>query len=304
MFGLLGLIWGSSFLLIKIGLTGVDPFVLVAGRLSLAAIAFVIFIVVTRRRFPHDLPTLITLAVVGLGTTAFPFLLITWGENTIDSGLAGVLDATTPLFSLVIAHLMLEDDKITLGKLLGLITGFTGIILLATRSSDPTHPNPLAGQLAVIVASISYGASAVATRRYLRHVDPMIVPCSALVVGAVVTGALALLVTHPLPTIAALESRVILSIVGLAVVNTFIAYMLYFTLIANWGASRATMVTYLIPPTSILLGVLVASEPFDWKIAVGTILIVGGVGLATFLKGTPGPVAAEISELESAKFVE
>lgn len=107
MFGLLGLIWGSSFLLIKIGLTGLDAFSLVAGRLSLAAIAFLIFTVVTRRRFPTDRATLAKLVLVGLTNTAIPFLLISWGESKIDSGLAGVLDATAPLFSLIIAHLAL-----------------------------------------------------------------------------------------------------------------------------------------------------------------------------------------------------
>src|SRR5689334_17923247 len=142
MFGLLGLIWGSSFLLIKIGLTGLDAFSLVAGRLTFAAISFTIFAFFTHRRLPKDRDTLIKLAIVGLTNTAIPFVLITWGENSIDSGLAGVLDATAPLFSLLIAHLALHDEKITLAKLLGLIAGFAGVVILAMRTADPLHPNP------------------------------------------------------------------------------------------------------------------------------------------------------------------
>jgi drug/metabolite transporter (DMT)-like permease len=290
MFGLLGLIWGSSFLLIKIGLTGLDAFSLVAGRLTFAAIAFTIFAFVTRRRLPTDRNTLLKLAFVGMTNTAIPFLLITWGESTIDSGLAGVLDATAPFFSLIIAHLALADEKISLGKILGLIAGLAGVVVLAMRTADPLHPNPLIGQLAVIVASVCYGGSAVYIRRNLRDVDPLVVPWATLLVGASVVVALALIIVRPLPNIAALEPKVTLSVITLGVINTFVAYAFFFTLIQIWGATRATTVAYLLPPISVLLGVIFEHEPFDAPLIMGTIMILGGIALTNLIRTKPQPV--------------
>src|SRR5512142_234448 len=167
MFGSLGLIWGSSFLLIKIGLQQLDALSLVSARIGIAAIAFVCALAVMRKRLPPDRRTRINLAITGIINTAIPFILITWGENTIDSGLASVLDATVPLFSIVIAHLALHDDKITMGKIMGLITGFAGVLLLALRHSDPAHVNSLTGQLAVLAAAVCYACGAVFIRRNL-----------------------------------------------------------------------------------------------------------------------------------------
>ncbi|MEP7286737.1 MAG: DMT family transporter [Chloroflexota bacterium] len=291
MFGLLGLIWGSSFLLIKIGLTGLDAFSLVSGRLVFAAIAFTIFAFITHRRLPTDRDTLIKLAIVGLTNTAIPFVLITWGESSIDSGLAGVLDATAPLFSLLIAHLALADEKITLGKILGLIAGFAGVIVLAMRTADPLHPNPIIGQLAVIVASVCYGGSAVFIRRSLRKIDPLVVPWATLLFGASVVVVLALVTVHPLPILTALEPKVILSVITLGVINTFVAYAFFFTLIQTWGATRATTVAYLLPPVSVLLGVLVEHEPFDVQLMIGTVMILGGVALTNLIQPRPQPMA-------------
>src|SRR5262249_33041571 len=171
MFATVGLIWGSSFLLIKIGVSQLDPLALVTGRTLVASVGFAAMILLLRKPFPRDRKTLGSLVVVGILNTALPFFLITWGESTIDSGLASVLNATMPLFSLVIAHIALADDKINIGKVVGLATGFVGILLLATRSSDPTHPNPIGGQLAVLAAAVSYACAAVFTRRNLKNVD-------------------------------------------------------------------------------------------------------------------------------------
>jgi drug/metabolite transporter (DMT)-like permease len=288
MFGCLGLIWGSSFLLIKIGLQELNALSLVSARLSVAALAFGILFIVTGKRLPSDRKTRIYLAITGFINTAIPFLLITWGENTIDSGLASVLDATVPLFSIVIAHVALHDDKIHSGKVLGLLTGFVGVVLLALRRMDPTHPNSLEGQLAVLVAAIFYACGAVFIRRYLRHVDSTVVAGSTMIVGAVGVTAVTALAVRPLPNVAALQQGTVLAMLTIGFVNTFIAYTLYFKLINDWGASRATMVTYVIPPVGLLLGALAAREPIDLQLLIGTALIVGGIALANLLKPPTG----------------
>jgi drug/metabolite transporter (DMT)-like permease len=299
MFGILGLIWGSSFLLIKIGLQELDALSLVSMRLGIAAVAFVIALVIMGKRLPSDRKTRFYLALTGIINTAIPFLLITWGENSIDSGLASVLDATVPLFSIVIAHVALEDDKINAGKLMGLLTGFLGVVLLALRHVDPTHPNSLEGQLAVLVAAVFYACGAVFIRRYLRHVDSTVTAGSTMIGGAISVIAVTLLTVRPLPNILALQPGTLLAMLALGLVNTFIAYTLYFKLINHWGASRATTVTYLIPPIGLLLGAIAASEPVDLQLLIGTVLIFAGIALAN-LRRSPVQTALKIADAPPA----
>src|SRR5262249_51619690 len=152
---------------------------------------------------------------------ALPFILITWGEKTIDSGLAGVLDATVPLFSFVMAHLAFSDDKLNRGKVMGLVVGFVGVVILALRGTDPTHENPLLGQLAVLVASCSYAYAAVILRRNLQHVDSFVIGGGSLVVGALAVVVVTLLTGQVLPSISALQPRTILAMLTLGIINTF-----------------------------------------------------------------------------------
>jgi drug/metabolite transporter (DMT)-like permease len=293
MFGALSLIWGSSYLLIKIGVEELDTLSLVSGRLGITAIAFIIAFAVMGKRLPRDRRTLLALATAAMVNTTLPFLLITWSESSIDSGLASVLNATTPLFSIVIAHALLADDKITLGKLLGLITGFLGIILLGARGIDPTHNNPLPGQLAVLVASACYGFGAVFVRRNLRHIDPMVNAGATMMISAACVIAVTLLTVHPLPNVAALQPRVQLAVLGLGLVNTFIAYTLYYRLIKNFGASRTTMVTYVIPVVGLLLGAVFEHEVIDLQLLAGGALIIGGVALVSVRRSRPEVNPAE-----------
>jgi drug/metabolite transporter (DMT)-like permease len=295
MFGLLGLIWGSSFLLIKIGVQELNAFELVSGRIGFTALAFVITLVVMRKPLPRDAKTWALLAVVGVTNTVIPFVLITSGEQMIDSGLASVLNATTPLFSIVIAHLALADDRIHGGKILGLLAGFVGVIILASRSVDPNHPNPLPGQIAILIAAFFYAVSAVIIRRNLRHLEPTITAGTSIIIGAVVVIAITLLIDHPLPNLSALHSGPVLAVFALAILNTFIANIIYFTLISNWGASRTTMVTYLVPPLGLLLGALVDNEPIDIRLILGAVLIIGGVALANLRR--PKPIADDSADV-------
>lgn len=282
LFGLLGLIWGSSFLLIKIGVRELDALSFVTGRIGLATLGFVILFVVLRKRLPSDLGTLGKIAVVGLMNIALPFGLISWGETRIDSGLAGVLNATVPLFGLVFAHLALADDKITIYKIFGLLSGFIGVVVLATRSAGTGQGNPLDGQLAVLAAAGCYGFSAVYIRRTLRHVQPMVVAGGSLGFGTLIMLVATLIFVNPLPNPLALSPDVVLAVLVIGVLNTFVAYLIFYYLLDQWGASRTTMVTYLMPPISLALGVLFGSEQPDLRLIVGAVLIVGGVGFANF----------------------
>lgn len=275
-FGALGLIWGSSFLLIKVAVDDFGPLPLVSVRIGLAALVMAIFMRMTGRTLPRARRELAALVFVGVMNTAVPFTLITWGEQDIDSGLATVLNGTTPLFTLVFAHLALTDERITPQKVLGLGVGFVGVILLASRDVDSSSPNPLSGQLAVLVASACYAMSVVTIRRYLRGVDPFTVAGVSLIIGgaAIVT---VTLVAAPLPDRADITLAGVMSAIVLALFNTVLAYFLFYHLIATWGATRTSLVTYLMPPVGVTLGAIFLDETVDWKIVVGAVLILGGI---------------------------
>ncbi|PJF35581.1 MAG: hypothetical protein CUN49_09840 [Candidatus Thermofonsia Clade 1 bacterium] len=277
LFGLLGLIWGSSFLLIKIGVRELDAFSLVAGRMSIAALAFGILLLLSRQVVARKASDLLKLAIVGLLNSALPFVLIAWSEQWLDSSLAGVLNATTPLFSLIIAHFALADDRITASKLFGLIIGFFGVIVLALRSADPRHDNPLLAQLAVLGAGFCYASAAVFVRRYLRGSTPIAVAGSSSIFGALLIVPITLLVVNPLPNLSALSAQVALAVIMLGLINTFLAYLIYYRILAAWGASRATMVTYIVPPISVFVGVVFGNERLDLFLLIGAALILSGI---------------------------
>ncbi|HML21587.1 MAG TPA: DMT family transporter [Aggregatilinea sp.] len=287
LFGLLGVIWGSSFLLIKVAVDDLTPLPLVAVRLGLAAAFMTVFMLATHRRFPRNRRELAALIFVGVMNTAVPFSLITWGEKDIDSGLATVLNATQPLFTLVIAHAVLADERINPQKLVGLLAGFAGVAILASRNADSSSPNPLIGQLAVLAAAASYALSAVVIRRFLRGVEPITVAGGSQIVGALAIVTVTLLTVHPLPDVSHLSAQTILAMLTLALVNTVVAYFLYYHLISEWGATRTTLVTYLMPPIGLTLGAIFLDETVDWKIVVGAVLILAGIVAANWRKRAP-----------------
>ncbi|WP_119069378.1 DMT family transporter [Aggregatilinea lenta] len=287
-FGLLGVIWGSSFLLIKVAVDDLTPLPLVTIRIGLAALFMAAFLALTHRHWPQNRRERAALIFVGVMNTAVPFSLITWGEKDIDSGLATVLNATTPLFTLVIAHLALADERIIPQKLLGLLAGFGGVALLASRSAESISPNPVSGQVAVLVASASYAMSAVVIRRYLRGVEPITIAGGSLIVGALVMVVVTPLAV-PLPDLDSIGTQTVLAVLTLALLNTVVAYFLFYHLIDVWGATRTTLVTYVMPPIGLTLGAIFLDETVDWKIVAGAALILAGIVAANWHKRTPAP---------------
>lgn len=281
MFWALGLIWGSSFLLIKVAVDELGAMPLVTVRIGLAALTMAVFLRLSGRHWPAERRARLALLFVGVMNTAVPFTLITWGEQDIDSGLATVLNATVPLFTLVIAHVALADERITPQKIAGLAVGFAGVALLASRDADSTSPNPISGQMAVLAASLCYGVSVVTIRRYLRQVDPFTVAGSSLMIGAVFMLVLTPVLSD-LPDLGGLSLDTVLAVITLALFNTVIAYFLFYHLIDTWGATRTTLVTYVMPPVGVTLGAIFLDEPVDWKIVVGAALILGGIVAANW----------------------
>jgi drug/metabolite transporter (DMT)-like permease len=275
-FGMLGLVWGSSFLWIKIAVQEVGPFTLVAFRLLFGVLGLLVIMRWQRQSFPRDRRTLLAYGFMGVVNTAAPFVLISWGETKIDSGLASILNGTVPLFTIVIAHYWLHDEKITVGRLAGLAVGFVGVVVLVSRDFGPQglHGN-VWGQLAVIAASICYATAITFSRRHLRNQPPVVQSFMVLLIADAVIWPATLMVDRPfhLPQLPVTW----LALAWLGLLGSCFAYLMFFYLINAWGPTRASLVTYVFPVIGVILGIVFLKEVADWRLIVGTLLIVGAV---------------------------
>jgi drug/metabolite transporter (DMT)-like permease len=275
-FILLGLIWGSSFLWIKIGVEEMDPATLVAYRISLGALAMLIYVRLTGEHIPRRVRDYIPLAALGMIATALPFFLITWGEQYIDSGTAAVLNSLTPIFSLVLAGFILRTESVTLVRVLGLVIGFGGAALLASREfALRNDPLALLGAGAVAVAAISYAGGASVSRAMIHGTPRNVVAAGNLVFGAIYIWAFTLLSgANPAPPA---QADSIIALLWLGLLGSFLAFVLLYFLIAHLDATVATMVTYLFPVVGVTLGVVFLAELLDARLAIGTGLVLVGI---------------------------
>lgn len=289
-FALLGLIWGSSFLWIKIAVAETGPFMLVTFRLLFGLAGLLVFMALRRQAFPRDRKVLLAFLFMGLFNTALPFTLITWGETIIDSSLASILNATVPLFTIVLAHFWLQDEKITVPRLAGLGVGFLGIVVLVSRDLGPAAlRGNLWGQLAVIAASVSYALAITFSRKHLRGQPPVLQAGMVLLIASGMMAITTPIVERPLN----LPETGLgwFAIAWLGLLGSCAAYLLYFYLINAWGPTRASLVTYVFPVIGLLLGIIFLNEPADWRLLAGSALIVAGIGVVN-LKLRPRPTPA------------
>ncbi len=282
-FWLLALIWGSSFFFIRIGVEHVPPIQLVFIRTGTAALGLNLVLLVRGKRIPFWGRGMIDLLVLGIVNTVFPFLLITWGETRIDSGIASVLQGTAVLFTLIIAHFLFDDERITWTKSIGLLIGFAGVIVLASRSMvDSPIRTDLLGQLAIVGAAFCYAIGSSYSRVAMKsRLEPMVVSAGSMTIAAITTGVLAYLAPlfggqAPI-NLLTLEASTFSAVLALGLVNTFGAYLIYYSVIATLGAARASMVTYVIPVIGLLLGILFLNEQVDARLLIGAALIIVGV---------------------------
>ncbi|MEZ4867169.1 MAG: EamA family transporter [Caldilineaceae bacterium] len=289
-FCLLALIWGSSYMFIRIGVEQVPPFQLVFMRTGIAALGLTITVYARGKRLPSNWRSINDLLFLGIVNTVFPFALITWGETHIESSLASVLQGTSALFSLVFAHFVFADERITWRKVAGLMVGFLGVVVLATRSSgetsvDTTAQMHLLGQLAIVLSSCCYAIGGVYSRKAMQQrLEPIVVAAGAMLVAATITGILAYGVAPvmggaaPLP-LEQLRPNVLGSLLMLGLVNTFVAYLIFYSLIATLGAARTSMVTYVLPVVGLLLGAIFLNEWVDIRLILGAVMIVGSIAI-------------------------
>lgn len=252
----LAIIWGSSFLFIKIALQTLQPITLVSFRLLFGWLGLLVIIFVQRLPLPRDRTLWRHLLTMALINVAIPFNLITWAESGpdgIDSGVASVLNSTVPLFSVVISGFMLRAETVTVATIGGLLVGFAGVILLVgpTLGGDS---GSLAPYVAMVLSAICYAASSAYARRYLRGEAAVTVSFGQLLLANIIVVVFAFALegkegqTMTWTTLGAL--------LWLGLLGSCAAYVLYFFIIQQWGATRATLVTYLIPIVGVTAGVL------------------------------------------------
>jgi drug/metabolite transporter (DMT)-like permease len=276
-FILLGLAWGTSFLWIKIAVQEIGPFLLVALRLLFGILGLTVVVIYTRPAWPKERRLWMALAVLGITNTALPFVLISWGEQYIDSAVAAVLNSTVPLFTMLIAHFTLRDDRITATRLIGLLVGFAGIIILLSRDLVSGAQANLLGQAAVLLAALFYAGSSVFARKNTQGLTPMV----QALVPLVVADALMWLVTPLVEAPLALPSLPLtwLAIAWLGLIGSCLAYLLFYYLLHSVGPTRTTLVTYVFPVVGVVLGVVFLNELLDWQLFVGGAMVVGSIVL-------------------------
>ena len=288
-FWVLGTIWGSSFLWIKIAVTDTGPVLLAALRLLFGAAGLIVIAWLTHQAVPRDRGLLIRYLVLAVLNTALPFVLIPWGETRVASGLAAVLNGTTPLFTLVIAHFWLRDERVTRARAAGLALGFTGVVILMSHDLH-VGVDGLWGQAAVLAASCSYAVAATFARSQLRGQPPVL---QATIAVCIADAVLWLIIPAAEPSVRLPRLPVTwLALAWLGVLGSSVAYLLYYYLINAWGATRATVVTYIFPVIGLLLGVVFLGEALSAQIVAGTLLVVSGIVVANrapALRPTPPP---------------
>ncbi|HET7709308.1 MAG TPA: DMT family transporter [Sphingomicrobium sp.] len=274
---ILALTWGAAFMFIGVAVREVAPLTYVWLRVTIAAAAMWAW--VAWRREPAGLPRNIWGAILFLAlfNNVVPFILFGWGQTHIASGLASILNATTPIWGVVVAHLFTTDEKITPRKLFGVALGFSGVALMIGPSLLGGLGNNLLAQLACVTAALCYAFAGVHARRFRRMgVSPIAVTTGQLTASALVMLPLALVVDQPwaagLPSL-----RAIGAIVALGVVSSAFGYVLYFRLIDRAGATNALLVTLLVPPVAILLGALFLGELIGLRDIAGLALIALGL---------------------------
>ncbi len=276
-FILLGGIWSSSFLWIKIAVQEVGPITLVAFRVLFGLLFGLAVILVQRPQLPRALKDWFPVLLLGIVNVAIPFFLISWGEQAIDSAVAAILDATVPLFTIVIAHLALHDDKMTVPKVLGLLIGFAGVVVLMSKDIGASAGS-LLGQGAVVLASAFYAGSSVYARKSTENMPGIMRSVGPLISSTAVMWLFTFFIERPM-RIPHLPITWI-ALLWLGILGSGFAFILSYYLIHEIGPTRTTMVTYLFPLGGVILGVSFLGELITWQLLAGAALIIASLAVA------------------------
>jgi drug/metabolite transporter (DMT)-like permease len=272
---LLALIWGGSFLSIKVAVAETGVMTTVAIRIAGAALVLWAILLPLGYRMPRDGRTWAALFVMGFLNNALPFTLITWGQQSIETGLAGILNASTAIFGVLIAALAFRDERLTAAKALGVSLGFLGVTTAIGLGNLARLDLTSLAQLAVLGASLSYGVSGAFARKALGGLPPQVAAAGMLTASATIMVPFALM-REGLPS--AHHSAAAWAALGyLAILASAMAYLIFYRIIARVGAGNASLVTLMVAPVSIVLGAVVLDEVLPLRAYLGFAILAAGL---------------------------
>ncbi len=273
----LSAVWGGSFFFNEIALRELPVLTLAVSRVGLAAIVLLVVLHLWGERLPTAGSIWLAFFTMGLLNNALPFTLILAGQQQIASGVASILNASTPLFTVVLAHFLTSDERISMGKSLGVVIGFVGVAVMIGVDAVSDLGSHVVAQVLCLAGALSYGFAGIYGRRFrVLKVKPISTATGQLIASTIMLMPVAMIIDKPwnLPVPGA---AVIGAIVGVAVISTALAYVLYFRILATAGATNLLLVTFLIPASAILLGAVFLAEALQPHHVAGMTLI--GTGL-------------------------
>lgn len=273
----LSAVWGGSYFFGKVAVEDIGPLTVVFGRVAIAAA--ILYAVIRARgiAIPGAWADWKAFFVMGLLNSAIPYSLIFWGETRIDSGLAAILTATVPIFTVIVAHFWTVDERMNPAKAAGIGLGMAGVVIIMGRDLGAIGSGSGLAKLAIIGAAISYAFSGIYGRR-LKGKTPLILAWGQMCTATVMLLPLVLVVDRPWST-ATWATDAVLSVIALATLCTALAYMIFFRLLATVGATNTSLVTFLIPISSLILGALFLDEALVPVQLLGMLLIIGGMAV-------------------------
>jgi len=271
---LLSLLWGSSFLFMKVAVQELPVFTVVLGRIGIAALFLTVLLYLRGDRLPTRVTEWGELMLLGILRAALPITLFVWAGTQIDSGVSGILNSTTPLFTAIVAHFLTQDERLTGYRVVGVLLGMVGVIFLIGPSALQGLGQNVLGQLAVLGATCAYGFAGVYGRRFSNR--PVLVTTAGfLLASTLLILPIALILDQPWTVDYHLIP--VASVIALAIFNTAIAFMVWLTLNLRSGANNTSLVTFLVPFMAILLGMIILDEQIGWNAFVGLLFIILGL---------------------------
>lgn len=278
----LSIIWGATFLFVELALSGFPPLTLVLIRVGLAALALHLVLLARGQRMGLDRSVWTTLLVVSIFNNVLPFSLIVWGQTRITGSLASILVATAPIWGVLLAHFMTRDERMSVGRVAGVLLGFGGVVTMFGRDALEGLSYSVLAQLAMVAAGLSYAFAGIFAKR-LKNVSPMRISAGQLTWSTALMLPTAAIVDAPW-TLAPPSALAVAAAAGLALISSASAYLLYFRILATAGATNVLLVTFLVPISALVMGMGLLGETLEPKHFLGMALI--GLGLAA-IDGRP-----------------
>jgi len=288
LFWLTGLIWGTSFLWIKIAVNDVSPIVLAGSRSLFGALGLGLIVALNKQAHVSWnilKKRLFDFLFLGFFNIALPWILISWAGQFLDSGTSAILNGTMPLFTILLSPIFIKDDRITLPKIVGLVIGFIGVVILIAPNINGKWSSSLLGQVAILIGVLSYASATIFARKKTQGLPTQMLAFLQMSFGSAIIWVAALFTEKPI--IPPQFPITWLALLWLGILGSCIAYIFYFYLLHSIGPTRVSMITYIPPLVALILGVIFLKEQFYWQSLLGAVLIFSGIVIVNLKKKAP-----------------